>query len=120
MVAGTKYRGDFEERISALVQEIENSDDIILFIDEIHTIIGAGGTSGGSLDASNILKPFLTINKLKCIGATTLSEYKQYFSKDGALERRFQQVMIEEQAKSRCIRFSLVQKKGLRNIMVAL
>jgi len=99
MVAGTKYHGDFEERISALVEEIESSDDIILFIDEIHTIIGAGGSSTGSLDASNILKPFLTANKLKCIGATTLSEYKQYFQKDGALERRFQQVMIEEPTK---------------------
>ena len=96
MVAGTKYRGDFEERINALVKEIEESPNVILFIDEIHTIIGAGGASGGSLDASNILKPFLTKNKLKCIGATTLMEYKKYFKKDGALERRFQQVMIEE------------------------
>lgn len=96
MVAGTKYRGDFEERINALVTEIEESENIILFIDEIHTIIGAGGGSGGALDASNILKPFLTTNKLKCIGATTINEYKKYFQKDGALERRFQQVMIEE------------------------
>jgi len=104
LVSGTKYRGDFEERISALVKEIEESENIILFIDEIHTIVGAGASSGGSLDASNILKPFLTTNKLKCVGATTLKEYKKYFQADGALERRFQQVMIEEPTEEQMFR----------------
>ena len=96
LVAGTKFRGEFEERIQGLVNEIQKSKDCILFIDEIHTLIGAGSASGGSLDASNILKPFLARSDLRCIGATTLDEYKKYFSKDGALARRFQQIIIEE------------------------
>jgi ATP-dependent Clp protease ATP-binding subunit ClpA len=104
LVAGTKYRGDFEERIHDLVQEIQKSKDIILFIDEIHTLIGAGSASGGALDASNILKPFLARSELKCIGATTLSDYKKYFQKDGALARRFQQVMIEEPTKEQMVK----------------
>ena len=94
LVAGTKYRGQFEERMKAVIQEIEKNPDIILFIDEIHTIIGAGGASG-SLDASNMFKPALARGELQAIGATTLDEYRQHIEKDGALERRFQKVIIE-------------------------
>jgi len=94
LVAGTKYRGQFEERMKAVMQEIEKNPDIILFIDEIHTIIGAGGASG-SLDAANMFKPALARGEMQAIGATTLDEYRQYIEKDGALERRFQKVIIE-------------------------
>jgi|TARA_R110000737_G_scaffold254016_1_gene263336 ATP-dependent Clp protease ATP-binding subunit ClpC len=94
LVAGTKYRGQFEERMKAVMQELEKNSDIILFIDEIHTIIGAGGASG-SLDASNMFKPALARGELQAIGATTLDEYRQHIEKDGALERRFQKVIIE-------------------------
>jgi ATP-dependent Clp protease ATP-binding subunit ClpC len=94
LVAGTKYRGQFEERMKAVMNELEKSPDVILFIDEIHTIVGAGGASG-SLDASNIFKPALARGELQCIGATTLDEYRQYIEKDGALDRRFQKVMVE-------------------------
>src|SRR5688572_1578507 len=93
LVAGTKYRGQFEERMKAIMNELEKNSDVILFIDEIHTIVGAGGASG-SLDASNIFKPALSRGEIQCIGATTLDEYRQYIEKDGALERRFQQVMV--------------------------
>jgi ATP-dependent Clp protease ATP-binding subunit ClpC len=94
LVAGTKYRGQFEERMKAVMNELEKSPDIILFIDEIHTLVGAGGASG-SLDASNMFKPALARGEIQCIGATTLDEYRQYIEKDGALERRFQKVIIE-------------------------
>ena len=94
LVAGTKYRGQFEERMKAVMAEIEKNPDIILFIDEIHTIIGAGGASG-SLDASNMFKPALARGEMQAIGATTLDEYRQYIEKDGALERRFQKVLVE-------------------------
>lgn len=94
LVAGTKYRGQFEERMKAVMNELEKSPDVILFIDEIHTIIGAGGASG-SLDASNMFKPALARGEIQCIGATTLDEYRQYVEKDGALERRFQKVLVE-------------------------
>jgi len=94
MVAGTKYRGQFEERIKALMQEVEKEPDIILFIDEIHTIIGAGGSSG-SLDASNMFKPALARGEIQIIGATTLDEFRKHIEKDGALERRFQKVVVE-------------------------
>lgn len=94
-VAGTKYRGEFEERLKKIIKEVEDNDDIILFIDEIHTLVGAGGAEG-AIDASNILKPALARNKLRCIGATTLEEYKKYIEPDSALERRFQRVIIEE------------------------
>ena len=94
LVAGTKYRGQFEERMKAIMTEIEKSDDIILFIDELHTIVGAGGASG-SLDASNMFKPALARGELQCIGATTLDEYRQYVEKDGALARRFQVVVVD-------------------------
>ncbi|MFT4661016.1 MAG: ATP-dependent Clp protease ATP-binding subunit ClpC [Patiriisocius sp.] len=94
LVAGTKYRGQFEERMKAVINELEKSDEVILFIDEVHTIVGAGGASG-SLDASNMFKPALARGDIQCIGATTLDEYRQYIEKDGALERRFQQVLVE-------------------------
>ena len=94
IVAGTKYRGQFEERMKAILNELTKNPDIILFIDEIHTIVGAGGATG-SLDAANMLKPALARGEIQCIGATTLDEYRQHIEKDGALERRFQKVMVE-------------------------
>ncbi len=94
LVAGTKYRGQFEERMKALLNELEKTPDVILFIDELHTIVGAGGASG-SLDASNMFKPALARGEIQCIGATTLDEYRQHIEKDGALERRFQKVLID-------------------------
>lgn len=94
LVAGTKYRGQFEERMKAVMNELEKNDDIILFIDEIHTIVGAGGATG-SLDASNMFKPALARGEIQCIGATTLDEYRQHIEKDGALERRFQKIIVE-------------------------
>jgi len=94
VVAGTKYRGQFEERMKAILNELQNNNEVILFIDEIHTIVGAGGASG-SLDASNMLKPALARGDIQCIGATTLDEFRQHIEKDGALERRFQKIMVE-------------------------
>ncbi|MGB0369180.1 MAG: Clp protease N-terminal domain-containing protein, partial [Flavobacteriales bacterium] len=94
LVAGTKYRGQFEERMKAVMNELEKSPDVILFIDEIHTIVGAGGASG-SMDASNMFKPALARGEVQCIGATTLDEYRQHIEKDGALERRFQKVIVD-------------------------
>ena len=94
VVAGTKYRGQFEERMKSILNELSETNDVILFIDEIHTIVGAGGASG-SLDASNMLKPALARGEIQCIGATTLDEFRQHIEKDGALERRFQKILIE-------------------------
>jgi ATP-dependent Clp protease ATP-binding subunit ClpC len=94
LVAGTKYRGQFEERMKAVLNELEKARDVILFIDELHTIVGAGGASG-SLDASNMFKPALARGEIQCIGATTLDDYRQYIEKDGALDRRFQKIMVE-------------------------
>ena len=102
IVAGTKYRGQFEERMKAVMNELEKNDDIILFIDEIHTIVGAGGATG-SLDASNMFKPALARGELQCVGATTLDEYRQHIEKDGALERRFQKVIVEPTSLSETI-----------------
>jgi ATP-dependent Clp protease ATP-binding subunit ClpA len=96
LLAGTRYRGDFEERLKAVVTELENFDGAILFIDEIHTVIGAGATSGGSMDASNLLKPALASGSLRCIGSTTYKEYRNYFEKDRALVRRFQKIDVNE------------------------
>jgi ATP-dependent Clp protease ATP-binding subunit ClpA len=96
LLAGTRYRGDFEERLKQVVKEIENHKDAILFIDEIHTVIGAGATSGGAMDASNLLKPALAQGVLRCIGSTTYKEYRQYFEKDRALVRRFQKIDVNE------------------------
>lgn len=95
LVAGTKYRGEFEEKVNKIIKELEEQDDIILFIDEIHTLVGAGGAEG-AIDAANILKPALSRNKLQCIGATTINEYKKYIEKDKALDRRFQSLIIDE------------------------
>ena len=96
LLAGTRYRGDFEERLKAVLKELESTEDSILFIDEIHTVIGAGATSGGSLDASNLLKPALASGTLRCIGSTTYKEFRNYFEKDRALVRRFQKIDINE------------------------
>lgn len=109
LVAGTKYRGQFEERLKAVMNEIINSPDVIIFIDELHTIVGAGGAEG-SLDASNIFKPALARGELRCIGATTLNEYRKYIEKDGALDRRFQIVTVEPPSESDTIKIL----KGLR------
>ena len=94
MVAGTKYRGQFEERIKAVMDEIRRAQNIIIFIDELHTIVGAGAAEG-AMDASNIFKPALSRGELQCIGATTLAEYRKFIEKDGALDRRFQSVKVE-------------------------
>ena len=94
LLAGTRYRGDFEERLKSIISEIEEIDNSILFIDEIHTIVGAGATSGGSMDASNLLKPLQSGNS--SMGSTTYKEFRNYFEKDRALSRRFQKVDIEE------------------------
>jgi len=96
LLAGTRYRGDFEERLKAVVSELEEHEDAILFIDEIHTVIGAGATSGGAMDASNLLKPALQGGKLRCMGSTTYKEYRQHFEKDRALSRRFQKIDVNE------------------------
>ena len=102
LVAGTKYRGQFEERMKAVMNELEKNRNIILFIDEIHTIVGAGGATG-SLDASNMFKPALARGEIQCIGATTLNEYSQHIEKDGALERRFQKILVEETSKDETV-----------------
>mgnify|MGYP000627008088 CR=1 FL=1 len=102
MVAGSKYRGEFEERIKKVIAEVVESKDVLLFIDEIHTIIGAGGAEG-ALDASNILKPSLARGELQLIGATTIDEYRKYIEKDAALERRFQPVTVDEPSEEESI-----------------
>lgn len=109
MVAGAKYRGEFEDRLKKVMEEIINAKDIIIFIDELHTIVGAGGAEG-AIDASNILKPALARGEIKCIGATTIDEYRKYIEKDSALERRFQPVMIEEPSREETYRIL----KGLK------
>ena len=96
LLAGTRYRGDFEERVKAVIKEIERFPGAIMFIDEIHTVIGAGATSGGAMDASNLLKPALAGGVLRCIGSTTYKEYRQHFEKDRALVRRFQKIDVNE------------------------
>ncbi len=110
MVAGSKYRGEFEERIKNMLDEAVADPNVILFIDEIHTLVGAGDTSGGSMDAANIMKPLLTKNELQIIGATTLDEYSKFIEKDHALERRFQKVLVEEPS----IEDAIAIMKGLR------
>ncbi len=100
MVAGTKYRGQFEERIKAVMNEVRRAKNTILFIDELHTLVGAGGAEG-AIDASNVLKPALSRGEIQCIGATTLDEYRKYIEKDSALDRRFQVVMVEPSTQDR-------------------
>ncbi|HEX2639670.1 MAG TPA: ATP-dependent Clp protease ATP-binding subunit ClpA, partial [Pyrinomonadaceae bacterium] len=110
LLAGTRYRGDFEERIKAVLTELQNIEDSVLFIDEIHTVIGAGATSGGAMDASNLLKPALSSGQLRCIGSTTYKEYRNYFEKDRALVRRFQKIDVYEPS----IEDSIEILKGLK------
>lgn len=110
LLAGSKYRGDFEGRLKAVVGELEKIPDAILFIDEIHTIVGAGATNGGSMDASNLLKPMLAAGKVRCIGSTTHDEFRNLFDKDRALSRRFQKIDIEEPSQEECVEIL----KGLR------
>ena len=112
LLAGTRYRGDFEERLKAVMKEIENHEGAILFIDEIHTVIGAGATSGGAMDASNLLKPALQSGTLRCIGSTTYKEYRQHFEKDRALVRRFQKIDIKEPT----VEDSIEILKGLKSV----
>lgn len=111
LLAGTKFRGDFEGRLKAVVKEIGKRPGALLFIDEIHTIVGAGATSGGSMDASNLLKPALASGDISCIGSTTHSEYRQYFEKDRALNRRFQKIDVNEPSKEDCVKIL----RGLRS-----
>ena len=108
LISGTKYRGEFEEKLKKIINEITDNEDIILFIDEIHTIVGAGGAEG-AVDASNILKPFLARGKVRIIGSTTITEYNKYIEKDKALDRRFQKILVEEP-----------NKKNLKNILINL
>ena len=110
MVAGTKYRGQFEERIKAVMTEVRRAKNVILFIDELHTLVGAGGAEG-AIDASNVLKPALSRGEIQCIGATTLDEYRKYIEKDGALERRFQTVNVDPPSKEQAVEIL----KGLRD-----
>lgn len=114
LVAGTKYRGEFEERVKKILSEVEENSDIILFIDEIHTLVGAGGAEG-AIDASNIFKPALARGKLRCIGATTLEEYKKYIEPNSALERRFQKILIEEPSEKELKNILMEIKKNYEN-----
>jgi ATP-dependent Clp protease ATP-binding subunit ClpA len=115
LLAGTRYRGDFEERLKGVLTELEADDRAILFIDEIHTVIGAGATSGGSLDASNLLKPALQSGALRCVGSTTYKEYRNYFEKDRALVRRFQKIDIHEPSEDEAIKILLGQKPSFES-----
>src|ERR1700755_496381 len=110
MVAGTKYRGQFEERIKAVMNEVRRAKNVILFIDELHTLVGAGGAEG-AIDASNVLKPALSRGEIQCIGATTFDEYRKYIEKDAALARRFQSIHVEPPTKPDAIEIL----KGLRS-----
>ena len=111
LLAGTRYRGDFEERLKAVVTELEAQPNSVLFIDEIHTVIGAGATSGGAMDASNLLKPALASGNLRCIGSTTYKEYRNYFEKDRALVRRFQKIDVNEPSVEDAVKIL----RGLKN-----
>lgn len=111
MLAGTKYRGDFEERMKQVLRELEQEEQVILFIDEIHSIVGAGAVSGGAMDASNLLKPAISSGKIRCVGATTYDEFKKFFDKDRALSRRFQKIEIQETTRDETLEIL----KGIRN-----
>lgn len=115
MVAGTKYRGQFEERIKAVMEEIRKLKSVLLFIDELHTLVGAGSAEG-AMDASNIIKPALSRGELQCIGATTMNEYRKYIEKDSALERRFQTVRVDAPPSMKRSRFCTVSVRNMRNI----
>jgi ATP-dependent Clp protease ATP-binding subunit ClpA len=115
LLAGTRYRGDFEERLKGVLTELEADDRAILFIDEIHTVIGAGATSGGSLDASNLLKPALAGGSLRCIGSTTYKEYRNYFEKDRALVRRFQKIDIHEPSQDETVKILMGLKPSFED-----
>ena len=112
LVAGTLYRGEFEQRITKIIEETKADPTVILFIDELHTLVGAG-RAGGSLDAANIIKPSLARGEMKCIGATTLSEYRRYIEKDAALERRFECIMVDEPSRQECIEMLMGVKQKL-------
>ena len=114
MVAGSKYRGEFEERIKRVINEVKEDGNILLFIDEIHTIIGAGGAEG-AIDAANILKPSLARGELQIIGATTIEEYRKHIEKDAALERRFQPVMVEEPSEEEAVEILIGLKGAYEN-----
>lgn len=116
MIAGSKYRGEFEERMKRLIQEVKAAGNIILFLDEVHTIIGAGGAEG-AMDASNILKPSLARGELQLIGATTIVEYRKYIEKDAALERRFQPITVEEPDKNQCLEILKGLRSDMKNII---
>ena len=115
LTAGTRYRGDFEERLKAIIDSAKSNEKNVLFIDEIHTIIGAGAVSGGSLDASNMLKPVLANGEIRCIGTTTLKEYRSVFEKDHALARRFQRIDVHEPSKDECLKILQGLKKHYEN-----
>ncbi|HCF51049.1 MAG TPA: ATP-dependent Clp protease ATP-binding subunit ClpC, partial [Syntrophomonas sp.] len=110
MIAGTKYRGEFEDRLTKIIAEIKGAGDIIIFIDELHTIVGAGAAEG-AIDAANILKPSLARGEFQCVGATTLDEYRKHIEKDAALERRFQPILVDEPSQEESIEIL----KGLRD-----
>lgn len=116
LLAGTRYRGDFEERLKAVMNELEEHPDAVLFIDEIHTVIGAGATSGGAMDASNLLKPALQGGKLRCMGSTTYKEFRQHFEKDRALSRRFQKIDVNEPSVDDTVKILKGSSPILRNI----
>lgn len=116
LLAGTKYRGDFEQRLKAVLKQLSDNPNSILFIDEIHTIIGAGSASGGTLDASNLLKPALSGGQLKCIGATTFTEYRGVFEKDHALARRFQKIDVNEPTVEQTVQILRGRNPVSRNI----
>ena len=117
MVAGSKYRGEFEERIKNVISEVTEAENVLLFIDEIHTIIGAGGAEG-ALDASNILKPSLARGEIQLIGATTIEEYRKYIEKDAALERRFQPVTVEEPTEDEAVQILKDSARNMRSIIM--
>ena len=117
MVAGSKYRGEFEERIKNVISEVTEAENVLLFIDEIHTIIGAGGAEG-ALDASNILKPSLARGEIQLIGATTIEEYRKYIEKDAALERRFQPVTVEEPTEDEAVQILRDSARNMRSIIM--